>query len=354
MTKTIKVLLADDSAVVRRLLKQVLDKNERIEVVGQAKNGEEAVGHFSGCQPDVVVLDVEMPVMNGIQAAAAINALDSNVPIIMFSTITTKGAETTLDALSCGACDYETKPSMVGHLSEAISHLVDHLVPKIISWGEKRHASLEQNTGIRRLAVKRPDPTNIDASPFDVIAVGVSTGGPNALREFLSEFPLDFGIPIVIVQHMPPVFTRIMAERLDKSCQLRVREAEDGSVLNPSTVWIAPGDFHMEVIRSGAKMITRLNQDEQVNFCRPAVDVLFQSIAQVYGNASLGVILTGMGSDGLKGCQDIHKKGGSVMAQDHASSSVWGMPGAVSDANLVSCLLPPRELAKHIVELHAC
>ena len=344
MSQPIRVLFADSSAVVRKILQQLLNEHPETEVAFAAKDGTEAIREFSRMRPDVVVLDVEMPGINGLEAAKAIHAIEPATPIIMFSTLTTKYATTTMNALSNGACDYETKPPMAGHLWQVQQSLLETLVPKIISWGKRR-----RHSNLRQQADAEQNPSNtmnlLEWTPA-VLAVGASTGGPDALSTYLSSFPEDFHLPIVIVQHMPPVFTRILAERLNAGSNLEVLEAEHEMPLKPGRVILAPGDYHMQVQRKGEDVVVALDQDEMVNFCRPSVDKLFHSVKDTFGRHCLTVMLTGMGKDGFVGCQLIHADGGVILAQDKESSVVWGMPGCVVNAGLASYVGPPESIAR--------
>ena len=350
MSSKIKLMLADDSSVVRRILTQIVTKNNTCEVAFAAKNGKEAVDNFDAVKPDIVVLDVEMPVMDGIEAVAGIRKKNADVPIVMCSSLTSRGAEATLDALAHGANDYVAKPSGTGHMTAALAKLEAELLPKLVSLGsqyQKRRSPQPALISRKPLFSAKPT-TSSSSGPVEVVVIGVSTGGPNALAEVLPNLPVNLGVPVLIVQHMPPVFTGLLAERLDKDCSLPVREATDKTDLNPGTIWIAPGDYHMEVIRQGTKTILRTHQAPPENSCRPAVDVLFRSAAQIYGKNTLAVMLTGMGKDGLAGSQKIHQLGGQVIAQDEATSTVWGMPKAVVDAGIARSVLPLDKIANEI------
>ncbi|MCA9214465.1 MAG: chemotaxis response regulator protein-glutamate methylesterase [Planctomycetales bacterium] len=349
MSDKIKVLLADDSSVVRHLLKEVLERDGSIDVVGQARHGAEAVGFFPQCNPDVVLLDVEMPEMDGVEAAGAIRALNCDVPIIMFSSLTTRGGEATLDALTAGASDYVAKPSGKGHVTDAIDQIEGELVPKIRAWASRRKASADHALHAAAPIGRRKGLLNMPGAK--VLAVGSSTGGPDALSTFLRELPTGFPLPVVIVQHMPPVFTKLLAERLNKTCLLKVQEATDGVELRPGEVWIAPGDKHMTVVKGAAGNRIALGSGPPENSCRPAVDVLFRSVAECYGAAAIAVVLTGMGRDGLVGSQTIHAAGGTILVQDEASSVVWGMPGCVAHEQLAVACLPPAELGQEIARI---
>lgn len=380
LTNTIRVLLADDSAVTRRLLSEAMSSEPELEVVGMARHGSEALQLLPITRPDVILLDVEMPIMDGVETVTAIRKQDANIPIIMFSSITTVGGGATLDALTAGANDYATKPVKLGHASEALTYIRNELVPKIRMWGRKQHSrfskpltsltrSPDNSSGSDSAAGLRPAgkssfpglipsatsrPVKLSSSssidPVDLVAIGVSTGGPNALFDIFGAIPADFPVPILIVQHMPPVFTGLLAARLDSISQLKVREAVNNAVIQPGEVWIAPGDYHMRVKRQRTDLILELNQSPPENSCRPAVDPLFRSVAEVFGARCLGVILTGMGRDGEEGSRAIHKAGGQIIAQDEASCVVWGMPRAVTQAGLVNAVVPLSQMAAEITD----
>lgn len=343
-----RILLADDSAVIRRLLAEAISADPELEVALAVRNGEQAVAKYSSARPDVVLLDVEMPVMNGIQAAGEIRRLDPHVPIIMFSALTVKGGEATLDALSRGASDYVAKPSGVGHVGEALRYIRGELLQKIKQWGARRRQQRVPAAPVVRPLVAATASFPEHTQPADILAIGASTGGPNALTQLMTELPADFPLPVVITQHMPPVFTTSFAERLDRTCPLRVREGTEGAVVRPGEAWVAPGDYHMRVVSAGTDRVLTLSQDAPEHSCRPAVDVMFRSVAQVYGPHILAVVLTGMGYDGADGCHAIRELGGTVIAQDEATSAVWGMPRAVVDAGLAQHVLPLGAIAKEI------
>jgi two-component system chemotaxis response regulator CheB len=345
----IRVLIADDAVVIRRLVSNCLDEDPDIEVVGTAANGQIAIAKIEQVNPDIIILDVEMPIMDGLQTLAAIRKIHFRLPVIMFSTLTERGAAATLDALSLGATDYVTKPANVGSVGIAIQRVREELIPKIKALCGRRVSK----------SIFVPSHANGEARPFsetkpvaparvDILTVGVSTGGPNALSVLFQRLSKNFPVPIVIVQHMPPMFTRLLAERLASISGFPVREGETGAVLRPGEVWVAPGGFHMEVERNNKEVRLRIREGPQENSCRPAVDVLFRSVAQAYGPGTLGVVLTGMGQDGLRGSECIREAGGRILAQDEATSVVWGMPGAVSQAGLAEKVLPLPELALEI------
>ena len=261
----------------------------------------------------------------------------------MFSTLTARGAGATLDALTAGASDYVTKPANVGSIMAGMQSVRSELVPKIAHSVRGRTKACRSLRPRGRLSRRCAAP-RVFQRPA-ILAIGVSTGGPNALADLLPRLPSAFPLPIVIVQHMPPVFTKHLATRLSSQCKFEVVEAAAGDVLTPGKAWIAPGDFHMTVRRRGAETIVGLDQRPPENSCRPAVDVLFRSVAEAYGARTLGVILTGMGQDGLRGCEQIHHSGGRILVQDEATSVVWGMPGAVARAGLADTILPLDRIA---------
>lgn len=342
----IRVLIVDDSVVVRTRVSKILSLDPELEVVGVAANGNIALAKIPQVNPDAIVLDVEMPEMNGLETLVAIRESYPKLPVIMFSTFTRAGATATLDALALGATDYATKPGNLGSVEAANQHIRTDLIPKIKLFG----SGIERNAATKTAVARSISLPLISAAQnIEAIAIGASTGGPNALATLLSALPADFSVPIVVVQHMPPLFTKLMAERLATKCQLPVTEAVAGEILRSGTISIAPGDFHLVVRREGNLVRLVTNQDPPENSCRPSVDVLFYSIAQVYGAKSLGLVLTGMGQDGLRGCQEIRSAGGRVFVQDKESSVVWGMPGAVASAGLADCLLPLGQIAEEII-----
>ncbi|MFQ1004066.1 protein-glutamate methylesterase/protein-glutamine glutaminase [Modestobacter sp. SSW1-42] len=348
----IKVMVVDDSVVVRKIVTDVLSADPMINVVGTAPNGRLAVAKLEQLKPDLVTMDIEMPDMNGIEAVRAIRATRNRVPIIMFSTLTERGASATLDALSAGANDYVTKPANVGSVAQSMESVREQLVPKIKALtGRPLSAAAAAPAAAAPVAVRPPVARTRAPKAPAVLVIGSSTGGPEALTKVLPLLPATLPVPVLLVQHMPPVFTRQFAQRLDRLCALDVVEAVDGTLLAPGTVHIAPGDFHLTVGTSGASKRTALNQAPPENFCRPAVDVLFRSAVAAYDGAVLGVVLTGMGSDGRIGAGLIRDAGGSVVAQDQATSVVWGMPGAVTQAGFADEVLPLGRVAEAITRL---
>ena len=342
--KPIRVLIVDDSAAVRRLLRLALSDDPGIEIAGVAANGKIALALLEQNVPDIVTLDIEMPEMDGLTALAQIRKTYPRLPVIMFSTLTERGAVSTLDALSLGASDYVTKPTTVADPSQAIVSIRQQLIPRIKSLCRRLELG-----GAR--SPERSVPATNSNGPIDLVAIGTSTGGPNALAEVLAAFPADFPAPVLIVQHMPATFTRFLADRLSLICALPVREAVPGVKLQPGTIWIAPGDHHLVLSGISSHCSLQLLQTPPENSCRPSVDVLFRSVAQVFGKGCLAVVMTGMGQDGLRGAEAIHSFGGRVWAQDAATSVVWGMPGFVVQKGLAQRVLPLSAIGHEIVSV---
>lgn len=332
----IRVLVVDDSSVVRRLVAAALNEDPQVEVVGTASQGREALERIEELSPDLVTLDVEMPVMDGLQTLAALRAQGSSIPVIMLSSHTERGAAATVDSLFHGAKDYVTKPHDLGGSAAAVQRLRAELLPRI-------HALC---AGADAAPVGSPA---VGGSPrTGVVVVGASTGGPQALMDFLEALPAPLPVPVAVVLHMPPLFTKALADRLSERVPHRVREAEPDEALVPGGVWIAPGNRHLELARRGGDLRARLQDGAPENGCRPSVDVLFRSAARAAGDGVVAVVLTGMGSDGERGAREIHAAGGTVYAQDEQSSVVWGMPGSIVRAGLARTTLPPRLLAYQI------
>lgn len=346
----IRVLVVDDSVVIRKLVSDLLSADRDIEVVGTAVNGRAALQKVAQLKPDIVTMDIEMPEMNGIESVRAIRATGNKVPIIMFSTLTERGAVATLDALAAGASDYVPKPANVGSVGRSMEQVREALIPRIKSLvprpGVSPHPAAPTVSPTASVQLRQPAPP--PTGGYRLLVIGSSTGGPEALGALLHTLP-PLPVPVAVVQHMPPLFTRQFAARLDRQLPYDVVEAEHGQPLRPGTVAIAPGDYHLEVVSDPAGLRTRLTQAPPENYCRPAVDVLFRSAVATVGSAVLGVVLTGMGSDGCKGARLIVDRGGSVLAQDQATSVVWGMPGAVATAGLAERVLPLLELGPEIL-----
>lgn len=350
----IRVLVVDDSVVVRRMIGDVLGRDPMLEVVGVAPHGRIALQKIPQVNPDVITLDVEMPEMDGITTLKEIRKIYPKLPVIMFSTLTAKGAATTIEALSAGASDYVSKPANVGSVAEGLQRLEQDLIPKIKNLCRRSdivaaYKPVLQSTPGIPTACRFPAARNLTVSPVEILAIGTSTGGPNALAEMFKSFPGDFPVPIVVVQHMPPLFTALLADRLTANSALKFSEGKEGESIRSGCAYIAPGGKHMEVMRIGGNPRVHLHEGPPENSCRPAVDVLFRSVVEQYGGGVLGVILTGMGHDGMRGCELIRERGGQVLAQDEASSVVWGMPGAVVQAGYADKILPLDQLCGEIV-----
>jgi len=340
----IRVLVVDASVVIRRLVTHALEEDPQIEVVGAAANGKIALQRIPQVNPDVITLDIEMPEMDGLETLRQLTKEHPRVRVIMFSTLTERGASITLEALQLGASDYVAKAANVGSLDVSMKRLREDLIPKIKQFFRmaKDPPAAPQPRILRSLAKPL-------ALRRRVVAIGTSTGGPNALAQVFSQLPRDLQTPVVLVQHMPPLFTRLLAERLQSQTGWKVTEAAGGEALEPGHAYVAPGDYHLVLKREGTRIVTALNQDPPENSCRPAVDVLFRSVAEVYGGEVIGVILTGMGQDGGHGIELLRNQGAYVIAQDEASSVVWGMPGYVVRAGLADEVAPLDGVAPAIV-----
>ena len=374
----VRVLIVDDSAIMRKIIASALQKEPSIEIAGFAANGLQAIEAIQTCNPDVMTLDIEMPEMDGLTALREIRKVNKYLPIIMFSSLTHKGAQAAVMALTAGASDYVGKPAnTTGGIDNAFKVLETELIPKIIGLA-KRVKSRRDREAQAGSASKLPNPiatrvlstakpvtstkvasslaskiskatSGVLAKPAEAVCIGVSTGGPEALMQVFAAFNAPISVPIFIVQHMPADFTALLAARLSATGVMTVKEAEEGEIAEPGIAYIAPGGFHMALTRPGTKTIIHLNTEPPENSCRPAVDVLFRTAAEVYGNSLLAVILTGMGYDGLKGTQVIKEKGGQVIAQDEATSVIWGMPGAVVQAGLADSVLPIDKITDEII-----
>ncbi|WP_019873637.1 chemotaxis-specific protein-glutamate methyltransferase CheB [Sporichthya polymorpha] len=356
----IRVLVVDDTVVVRRLVADVIAGAEGIEVVGTAAHGQLALDQIPVCKPDVVTLDVEMPVMDGLTTLAEIRKRWPKLPVIMFSTLTSRGASATLDALALGANDYVTKPTALRDREAALAAVRSSLVPLLKLWGRVGAADARR-AAAGPTAAPAPDLTVLPATPAQRrpeldgrpplgVVIGVSTGGPVALSTVVPALPVDLGVPVVIVQHMPPVFTKLLAERLDAASALDVVEAADLMPLTPGRVYIAAGGFHLTMTTVRGMQVLRLDDGPMENSCKPAVDVTLRHAKALWGPRTLTVILTGMGSDGLAGARDLRAAGGRVIAQDAETSVVWGMPGAVAKAGVADAVLPLARIAPTIVD----
>ncbi len=351
----VRVLLVDDSVVIRRMLTDALATDPEIEVVATSSNGRLALQRLAIDVPDVVVMDIEMPELNGLETLPHLRKLYPKLPVIMFSTLTTSGGKATLEALALGASDYVAKPANMGSIAATMERIRADLIPKIKALGG-RGPDVVTSVPQRPIAgprvapaplVRRQPPTL--SARVDAVVIGVSTGGPNALQAIIPKLPADLAVPLFVVQHMPKLFTRLLAERLDGLSLVTVAEAQPGIVAQSGTVLIAPGDFHMTLVRRDGRVEVALDSEPPENSCRPSVDPLFRSAAQIYGSGTLAVVLTGMGKDGLAGVETVTAAGGQCFAQDEATSVVWGMPGFVTRAGLADCNLGLDGIATELV-----
>ena len=351
---SIKILVVDDSAVMRRVILNSLVAHDELEVIGTASNGLSAIEFIRRLRPDIVTLDIEMPVMDGLLALREIRKFDRTLPIIMFSSLTQRGAESTIVALMEGASDYVSKPANLSDAKEALSVLEQTLIPKIkaLCLGDSLTPSLPSSVVLnptKHLSSVKPVMSGyVSGSRIEAICIGVSTGGPAALGQIFEKWTEPLVVPVFIVQHMPAQFTTLLAQKLASLHNISVTEPVDGEVVVNGHVYIAPGGVHLALQEIAGKVIIRLTQEPPENFCRPAVDVLFRTAASIYRNRLLGIVLTGMGSDGTKGAQLIKQAGGQVFAQDQATSLIWGMPGAVVRAGLANKIVPLNDIYQEI------
>ena len=346
--KPVRVMVVDDSAVVRGLVSRWIEEEPGLEVVARHANGKLAVEDVARSAPDVILLDIEMSVLDGLEALPLLLRARPDVRVLVVSTLTKRNAEISFKALALGALDYVPKPETNREIT-TLPDFRDEVIRKV-----RALAGARLRGGPRGDAASAVVPFKQRAFslvPPRVIAVGSSTGGPQALASLFEVLsPALDRCPVVIAQHMPPMFTTILAERLARATGREVREGVDGEPLRPGTIYVAPGNHQMMVLRPGVPQLS-ITDGPPVNFCRPAVDTLFASIAATYGPAALGIVLTGMGQDGAAGARAIADAGGSVIAQDEASSVVWGMPGAAAATSACAAVLPPFEIANVAAKL---
>jgi two-component system chemotaxis response regulator CheB len=344
----IRAMVVDDSAVVRGLIARFLNSDSRIEVVATSSNGATAVSHAAKHLPDVIILDIEMPVMGGLEALPRLQQLCPEASIIMASTLTQRNAAISLRAMTLGAADYVAKPT-TDRLGASDEFHRD-LIQKVIALGSRKKSTLSQTVPLR-IAVKLPLLRVPVTRHPRMIAIGSSTGGPQALLTLLGALSPAVSCPIVIAQHMPATFTTVLAQHIGRASGRPCVEAEHGMEVVPGGIVLAPGDYHFQVAKEGGKCVARLSKTVPENFCRPSVDPLFRSVAQSYGAEGCAVMLTGMGSDGCDGARMMAAAGARVIAQDEATSVVWGMPGAVAQAGICSAILPLPRIAGHLATL---
>ncbi|MBA4389352.1 MAG: chemotaxis response regulator protein-glutamate methylesterase [Syntrophus sp. (in: bacteria)] len=340
----IKVLVVDDSLVMRKTISRMLSKDQHIEVVGTAVDGRDALEKIEALKPDLITMDVEMPVMNGLEALRHIMA-NNPIPVIMMSALTKEGAEITMEALNLGACDFVTKD--FSGIANSLAAKETELITKVKNVARNKVIFL-----LRKLdLVKKPVILNLNQKiKHEVLSIGASTGGPPVLQHILKSLPKDFPLPIVIAQHMPKLFTQSFAQRLDTVSQIHVKEAEEKETLTPGVALIAPGNTHMALKRRGKDVVVEFVEGTQYIY-RPSVDLLMSSTASAYGEQSIGVILTGMGNDGLNGMKEMKAKKGYIIAQDEDTCVVFGMPKAVISANLADVVLPIDKISEEIMRV---
>ncbi|HEY0331861.1 MAG TPA: chemotaxis response regulator protein-glutamate methylesterase [Rhodopseudomonas sp.] len=367
----LRVMVVDDSVVIRGLISRWIEAEPDMVVVASLRTGLDAVNQVERVKPDVAVLDIEMPELDGISALPQLLAKQRNLIIIMASTLTRRNAEISFKALSLGAADYIPKPESTREASAADIFRHD-LLQKVRSLGARVRRRVQTSPGaVSAPAVVRPRepapplvPSHAPSAPLlrralgltapRVLLIGSSTGGPQALMTLVAEIgPVIDRFPVLITQHMPPTFTTILAEHLARTSHRPAHEGIDGDIIKPGQIYLAPGGKHMRVARQGANAVIALDDGPAVNFCKPAVDPLFISAIEVWQSAIMAVVLTGMGSDGMRGGKDIVAAGGSVIAQDEASSVVWGMPGAAANAGICAAILPLNQIGPKLVRLFA-
>ncbi|MDL2229288.1 chemotaxis response regulator protein-glutamate methylesterase [Treponema sp. OttesenSCG-928-L16] len=366
MSDEVSVLIVDDSALMRNLISRMVESTPGVVVADKAMNGIFALQKIPRCNPDVIVLDLEMPEMNGIEFLKERKARGITIPVIILSSIARRGAEITMEAISLGASDFIMKPS--GSVSEDIGSVRDHLTSMLLAYGSQYRRSQGRRVLSPSEYAKKPDIPLPDFSyrktapvvpakvseplrkpgKIEIIAIGISTGGPDALREVFAHIDADLPQPLVVVQHMPAGFTAEFAKSLDKLCPLEVKEAEEGDILRPGRVLIAPGSKHLEVERKSLAAIAHLSETPPVSGHRPSVDVLFASVAKAYTNHALAVIMTGMGKDGAQELGSIYREGGMTLGQDEASSIVYGMPRVAYEMGYVMEQVPLSKMAERI------
>jgi two-component system chemotaxis response regulator CheB len=342
----IKVMVVDDSALIRKLLTDILKLDKDILIVGTARNGKEALEKIPTLKPDIITLDVEMPLMDGITTLKHIVS-KYKLPVIMISTLTKKGAELTLKALEEGAIDFLQKPTNVFALSQ--NEIKNEIIEKIKMGSKAKIETKQPLMTANRIGDSNNDIIKIKDSFANIVAIGTSTGGPRALQYLIPLIPVDINATIVIVQHMPPKFTKSLSERLNSISNIEVKEAEEGDILKRGCAYIAPGDYHMAIVKERNNLVVRLNQNPQVMGLRPTVNILMQSVASIEGYSKLGIILTGMGSDGVEGILEMKKNNSYTIAQDESTSVVFGMPKAAIATGIIDEVLPLEKIADKII-----
>lgn len=374
MQEPISVLVVDDSALMRNLISKMIEATPGLKIADRAMNGLFALQKIPRCKPDVIVLDLEMPEMNGIEFLRERKKAGIEIPVVILSSIARRGAEVTMEALALGASDFIMKPS--GSVSEDIHTVKDHLCNVLLAYGSQYRMKQGSNQAPTRFEIPesrpvpdtslRPAPANLQARPqpaivkpqplrspgnTEIIAIGISTGGPNALREVFANIDSDLSVPIVVVQHMPAGFTFEFAKSLDRICPLEVKEAEEGDIVKPGRILIAPGDHHLTIEKKSLATVAHLNEGENRNGHRPSADVLFESVAKEYGNRAMGVIMTGMGRDGALELGTMYREGAITLAQSPESCVVYGMPKVAWESGHAMEQVPLSGMAARISSL---
>jgi two-component system chemotaxis response regulator CheB len=371
VTDPIRVMVVDDSVVVRGLVGRWLDEEPGLAVVASHRNGRLAVDDVLRSNPDVVILDIEMPDMDGLTALPLLIEKKKNLVVVVASTLTRRNAEISLKALSLGAADYIPKPESNSGITTSTDFRRE-LIAKVLSLGQRaKHRGLPGQAPSARPAprtgagappaptgaLKASRPATFTIRPYSsvkprILAIGSSTGGPQALNTLFNEIGSSIGqVPVVLTQHMPPTFTAILAEHITKAAGRPAAEGRDGDVVRPGHIYVAPGGKHMLLAKNGSDIVIKLSDAPPVNFCKPAVDPLFKSVVDIFGTATLAVILTGMGSDGAEGVRKIGEVGGSTIVQDEETSVVWGMPGAAAHTGMCSDVLPLNEIGRKVSKI---
>lgn len=342
----IKVLVVDDSILIRKILTDILESDDEIKVIGAAKNGKEALEKIESLRPDLVTLDIEMPVMDGITTLRHIVS-EYRLPVIMISSLTYEGAELTLKALDHGAVDFLPKPNNIFGLKQEDIRM--QIIEKVKVAAKSKFYAIKPIDEVKKNREIIQKKKTIEKTFNNIITMGTSTGGPRALQTLIPQFPADINASIVIVQHMPPKFTKSLADRLNSISNIKVKEAEEGDILLRGYAYIAPGDYHLKVVKEADKLVVRLDQEPEVLGLRPTVDKMMESVAKIEGYNKIGVILTGMGSDGKKGIKSIKEAGGYTIAQDEMTSVVFGMPKAAISTNCIDIVLPIDKIGEKIL-----
>ena len=357
MRRSIRVLAADDSALMRSALLKTFELQTQqnrarlpaMELCGIVRDGLEALEAVERLRPDVLLLDLSMPRLDGMGVLLQLRARGLSLPVLLCSSSTEQGERETLEALSLGALDYVTKPSRQNDVESAFEMLRLDVMPRIAALVQRKWGGDSGSSSGGRAAAPAAAPAELEG-PIEAVVLAASTGGPSAIETVLRALPTTFPAPILVVQHMPRLFTSALAARLDRICTLSVHHAEEGEALRPGVVYLAPGDMHMELNGLKGRICVLLHRGEPLHGCRPAADNLFRSAARTFGAGTLAVVMTGMGTDGLEGSLAVRAAGGSVLAQDEATSAVWGMPGRVAEAGLTDAVLPVGRLAAALIE----